>query len=472
MTGNIVIKTPAKEISVNNGFTANNGHLAFKDISVELEKNVTVSKPFYSQTPLFYSYIDHHFYASTDWRDLVTAIRDRGISLNLNYVYNYIQFQCPLTSETLCDKIYYLRGGETLDIDKNGDLSTSFVPPAPPGSEPAEPAEYLKERLIDILSGLDIAKSVFHISAGLDSSLLAILASRVHAAPLTLVTCKTRGRGASDEIHHVERFARDFNAHLTIQNFVDIDVFKKGQSLIEALGYPIAHPSHLVEFLLDETCKDKETVVTGRGPDEYLAGYEWHKEDYSRPEKHFDRVCVTKPVFLNELFKDFSPPGNNYSFWESRPTLRLTDRLSYDLRTIAEAWNIIHAGLGRWFNINLISPFLDKRLQRFFYFLDDDLKTRNGIPKWFLRESFKDLYPDYLLNAPKHGFRLDLQPYFSDYGFTGLFDILYTSSGFSQRYINEPFLRRMISETLQLKKNWGWQLWNIYLCSLAYLNIE
>lgn len=465
MKNNIVIDNSTGDVLVNNGFTENQDHLSFKDISIKMDKHIKISRECFSQTPLFYSVIDNHLYASTSWKDLVLLIREYDLSINLNYVYDYLQFQCPMTFETLCDKIFYLRGSETLTIDEKGNMSRYFTLPSP------GPAVPFKETLEKILTGLDIRHSVFHISSGLDTSILVLLASQIHARPVEAVTCKTRGKGASDEIGDVQQLTRDLNSHLTIYDFTAIDIFKKGASFIEAPGYPVAHPCHLVEFLLDEKCKDKKNIITGRGPDETLAGYEWHTPPFSSPDKHFNRVCVTKPGILNELMDGFSPPPDKYLFWKKQSFLTLRDRLLYDLRSISEAWDIIHAGIGRYFNINIKSPFMDKQLQRTLFFLDDDLKTRNGIPKWYLRETFKDLYPGYILNAPKRGFRLDLQPYFADYSFSELFDILYTSSEFSQRYLNKEVLKTMLNETLHAHKNWGWQIWSIYLCSLSYSNI-
>jgi asparagine synthetase B (glutamine-hydrolysing) len=465
MKPHLAINYSTGDILANKGFTGNEHRLFFKDISIKWGRNLEVSRACFSHTPFFYALIENCFYASTHWGELLSMIRDYHPSINLNYVYDYLQFQCPLTPETLCDKIFFLRNGESVTLDKNGKTTGYFIPIGAGASAP------LKKTLQDTLAKLNIPGSVFHISSGLDSSLLAILASQIHADRVKAITCRTRGRGASDEILVVEQLARDFNIDLTIYDFSHIDFFASGASLVKALGYPIGHPSHLVEFLLDQTCKTGNNVITGKGPDEYLAGYEWHQQQFSCPDRHFDRVCVTKPAVLNELLEDFSPPADRYVFWKDRSFLTLKDRLLYDLRSISEAWDIIHTGIASYLNINIISPFMDKQLRNSLFLLEDHLKTRNGIPKWYLRETFKDLYPDYMLQVPKRGLRLDLQPYFTDYSFSELFDLLYTSSEFSQKYIHKPLLEKMIEETLKGTRNWGWQTWSIYLCSLSYAAI-
>ncbi len=468
MKRHLVIDYSTEDILVNNGFTVNENRLFFKDISIKRGKNLEISKACFSQSPLFYSLMDNCFYASTSWKDLVSLLRDYKLSINLNYVYDYIQFQCPLTFETLCDQIFYLRSGETLNIYNAGRISRYFRSPA------HSPHKSFRKELENLLAKLDIDNFVFHISSGLDSSLLAILASRLHSTSIRLVTCSTRGRGASDEIQCVRRLARDLKADLEIHDFTTIPIFEKGAALVEALGFPIAHPSHLMELLLDENYKKIKNIITGRGPDEALAGYDWHTEKFSSPGEHFHRVCVTKPEILSQLLilKDFSLSPDKYLFWENHSRLTLKDRLLYDSRTICQAWDIIHEGIGNYLNIDIKSPFMDKQLQHILFFLDDNLKIRDGINKWYMRETFKEFYPDYILNAPKRGLRIDLQPYLTDYSFSRLFDILYTSSEFSQKYIDKPFLEKIINETLNGNRNWGWQLWSIYLCSLSYSNIK
>lgn len=468
MKNNIVINISSGDTRVNNGFTGHADSLSCKDISIKIGKKLEVTRECFSQTPLFYAVIDDCFYASTRCGDLLSLLQDYKPLLNLDYVYEYIQFQCPYTAATIYDGIYCLRNGETITIGAKEEVSTHFTTPA------HSPGTPLEKTLNDSLAKLNIAETVFHISSGLDSSILALLAAKIHSSPLQLVTCSTRGKGTADELDNVRRLAGELGADLTVYDFENINIFEEGAALVKALDYPVGHPSHLVEFLLDAECKDKTCVVTGRGPDETLAGYQWHREEYSSPEKHFDRVCVTKPEILNKLLP--GSPGSARSADEfhapGRQDLTLRDRLLYDLRSISEAWDIIHTGIAGYFSIDIESPFMDKKLRKTFFLLADDLKIRNGIHKWYLRESFKDLYPGYILDSPKQGLRLDLQPYLKEYGFSELFDLLYTSSDFSQRYIDKMFLKEMLNDTLDCKRNWGWQIWNIYLCSLFFSNFE
>ncbi|MCK4766003.1 MAG: asparagine synthase [Candidatus Aminicenantes bacterium] len=465
MKKNIAIKLSTGDILANNGFAAEKDRFCLGDVSIKMGKTLEISKDCFSSTPLFYAVAGDCFYASTNWLDLESSIREKNLFLNLDYVYDYIQFQCPRTAATMCDKIFYLRGGETLTVDEKGVPSTYFTPPA------ASAAVLLEDTLKDTLSSLDNKNTVYHISSGLDSSILTILAAGIHTAPLKLVTCKTRGKGAADELANVERLAERLKAGLKIYDFTNIDIFKEGIFLNDALGYPTGHPSHLIEFLLEKENRDKKYVVTGKGPDEVLAGYEWHKEEYSPAQAHFQRVCVTPPGFLDELLLNFSARGERYSFWEKQSTLSLRDRLLYDLQSISPAWEIIHSAIGTYFDICITSPFMNKQLRNTLFFLDDNLKIRNNIHKWYLRETFRDLYPDYILNFPKQGLRLDLQPYLRDFSFSELYHMLYKTAEFSQKYINETLLKKMIEETLNGKKNWGWQTWNIYLCSLFYAKL-
>jgi asparagine synthetase B (glutamine-hydrolysing) len=462
MSAHIIIDRSNGDVLANTGFNQKENSLIFGDISINIGNTLRVNRECFSQTPLFYSLMKGKFYASTHWQDLFVFLKKNQLFINLNYIRDYIQFQCPLTAETICDDIFYLRNGETLEVDEQGVLSLFFSPPSP--STKVD----IRQRLNDILSALDLEDSIFHISSGLDSSILFILASMLHSSPLKLITCRTRGKGASDELDCVEQLALDFNADLKIFDFSNIDIFKAGDPLIEAIGYPIGHPSHLLEFLLDEKCKKKSNVITGRGPDECLAGYQWHTQSYSSIDEYFNRKCVTKPDMLKELFTAPFPVKDNFFNLAGQSQMNLKDRLLFDLRSISEAWDIIQSGISTFFNINVVSPFMDKQLRNTMFHLDDHLKIKNNLQKWYLRDYFRDLYPDYILKGAKVGFRLDLQPYLMDYTFSELVSILYLSSEFCQKYLNKSFVEKILRETLNNERNWGWQIWGIYLCSLTY----
>ena len=445
-------------------------------ITVDVQGNIVIQKPALSSTPLFYANTPEVFIASSRWKVVCELLKKIGIrpKFNLHYVYNYLKFQCPFTDETFSVDIFYLRNGESVccqsDGKRIGDLQSFNL-----GLNPSPPD--LNSFLRGQLAGIDCANAFFHISSGLDSSILSILASEMYPrAPINAATLQTRGEGASDELETVYRLTEDFGFKLHVFDFKDFDIFVAGRELIEsALGYPIAHPSHLIRFLMDrEISKLSHVLVTGRGADESMAGYLWHIPEYADSERHLKRICVTPEELLRKIFRNGQnlpcqkPIKAGRNFWSSQTKLSLRRRIQYDLWTVFEAWNIIDRALARTLGVDICGPFLQPELMKALLALPDRFRIRKNRQKWLLRETFKNKYPEYILNSPKRVLRLDLQPYLTDFSYKELMNIIFEDSDFARKHLNRKGCEYLLRSTLEGARNFGWQIWSLYLCSVAY----
>ena len=430
-----------------------------------------ISKPWFSVTPLFYSFQRGLLVLSTSWLDLVALLKKYGLDHfpDTDYVQLYLQYQCPFTEHTFCYQIRYLRGGESLSI-QDGAVHTVFKDLEGDGHDYA--AAEFKADIRGSLEEIDFRKTCFHLSSGLDSSILTILAAGARGKQtLHAATCITRGRGASQELENVRRLSEDLKANLQVFDFSGIDIFEEGTAFIKGcLGYPIAHPSHLVEFLLDrEISGQSDFIVTGRGPDECLGGFEWHGDGFSDPALHRDRMTVTAPALVSRLLKRKGLNGFelNEDYWAPYRVLSLKDRLTYELLTLSEAWNIITEAISSSFDIHILSPFLDKKIRSGMFFLPDEAKLDSGNGKAFMKSTFRDEYPEYIRNFPKQGLRLDLKPYLDDYSCGEILDKLHADSSFLETYFNVDEIKNVIVQTRENVRNYGYQIWSIYLLSLA-----
>ncbi|MBN2467299.1 MAG: asparagine synthase [Deltaproteobacteria bacterium] len=457
-----------------------------KGITIECgpEESFLICRPRFSADPLFYSLTPHALIVSPNWLTALGFLKEYGVkpSLDLQYVRDYLAFQCPLTSATICREIAFVRNGECVRLNNDQEYRY-FVhyPSEIPATRTFEIPD-LEKTLKQQLADTDCDRAFFHLSSGLDSSILAILAAEINPGiQVSVATCQTRGQGSSDEIDVVRRLASAYGFRLRVFDFTTIDVLKSGRELIETvLGSPIGHPSHLIRFLLDRQIARYTTdIVTGRGADESLAGYQWHGSEYADPTSHRKRVRVTPDTVLRQLFPNDPESAAAYmpqdqEMGDGSEELTLRQRLQYDFLTIYEAWNIIDQALATALNVNVYNPFLDQNLLESLSVLPDHFLLRNGEQKWLLRETFRRRYPDYVLSSPKRGLRLDLQPYWGDFTPQELLDLLYNDSAFGKRYLAESACERLIHGTLDGTVNFGWQLWSLYLSSIAYelLNSE
>ena len=101
------------------------------------------------------------------------------------------------------------------------------------------------------------------------------------------------------------------------------------------------------------------------------------------------------------------------------------------------------------------------------FFLPDPAKLDSENGKAFMRKAFKDAYPEYILNFPKQGLRLDLKPYFDDYSCDEIFDKINVNPDFIDKHFYISEIKELIVKTKENVCNYGWQIWSIYLLALS-----
>lgn len=425
---------------------------------------VELSRDAWRSTPVFHRQEGTRLSWDSVYRRL-TRRAPTAAEVDRRYMAQYIAFQCPHTVRTISKSVKLLRPGETKLIHVSDGVYDAEYPTRQQTIQQSEfTPEVLRSELIEQISALSPTETVFHISSGLDSSILAILAAKVfNPSPVRLATCVTQGCGAADELANVRRLAHDLAADLQVFDFREVDIFAAGRTLIrDCLGYPTLHPSHLVEYLLDRSIACSATkIVNGKGPDDALAGYAWHNVEFSARAKYQSRVMVTPRSLTTELVK--APPDSTEEHWPpSSGDLTLRERILHDSRSVTESSNIIHESISKHLDIGIISPFMHPRIRRGMFELNDEHRISSGRQKVFLRTTFAADYPDYIANFPKMGLRLDLQPYFSQYAHGDLFERIVIDPGIAREYFSCERIRTMIHETLSGSRNYGWQLWSIF----------
>jgi asparagine synthetase B (glutamine-hydrolysing) len=442
--------------------------LANTDLTFSPDRNeVILARPWLSHRPVFVRRHDDSLYVSSDWESL---LRLGPAALDLGYVKDYLRFQAPLTERTFADGIRYVRHGERLRVRRDRCVTEPLPRPASP-----MPATAVVERLGALLpEGDDVC---FHLSAGLDSSLLCHLARRLGHV-VKAATLRTRGRGASDELDAVERLADEAGVALTVFDLRDFDLWQEGRRLIDCgLAYPVAHPSHLVRYLLDRSIAESglgRRVVTGRGADETLAGYDAHRDEFAEASRHLARVQCTSEAHIAALFVD-GPDGDalaNHARLASGGRMSLERRLEYDLGALFEAWNIVDSRLGPALGVEYVQPFLDRELMAMFLALPDGQKLAAGDQKVFLRRELGYLYPDYLLARPKLGLTIDIREYLRGDSVEGILARIHEPSAFATDCLSPGACRRLVEDTLDGRANHGWQIWSLYLCALTYRKLN
>lgn len=443
------------------------------NIKITISDKVHLHRKHFSESTVFYTYFNNNLIISNDFLSLVDALIHGKVefSYNMSYVYNYLMFQTPYTSETIVNEIDVLRAGEIVSIAFDGTKKT--IIDTPPRLEEKESILY--NELKKIPSKLNFSKSIFHLSAGLDSSLLALLSSKKTTEQISTVSFLTLGDGSNNEITVSNRLAEEMNSNHQIIDLRDVDIFAYGKEFIsEIIGYPIAHPSHILDFMVNKILSlDYEFIISGKGPDDCLGGYKWHTEEYKTIDEHKNRLTVTnekdlKFIFNNKFESDYNKFLKDFNIKES---LSLENKLNYDLASISSAWDIIHNAESNNLQSSILSPLNDEHIRMLMYNLPNEQKIDKKEQKVYLRRKFKDLYPKYLLDMPKYGLRLDISPYLKKIDKNNILNVIF-SSKIMEDNINKESVEKMIENAINGKKNMGWQIWSLYLVGQSINNLE
>jgi asparagine synthetase B (glutamine-hydrolysing) len=427
------------------------------------DEKLVIERPWFDTTPVFISVENGCAKLARHWSALAPFAE-----VDLHYVQDYLRYQTPFTRRTFCSGVAVVRNGQRWSITSDEPLRVTALPAPQP---PDQTLLAILEREI-AAAGPD---AVFHLSSGLDSSLLAIIAARSQTK-VSAATFRTRGRGASQEVNIVEELAEQFHMALEIYDLTEIDLWQEGINLIHAaLPYPIAHPSHLARYLLDRRLAETgvKTIVTGRGPDELLAGYDVHGPEFQNPDAYSRRITCTSEAWVDRLFQSPRPSEaqvERASLVEDGK-LSLAMRLRHDLHAGFEAWNMIDSGLAQCLDVRYVNPFLAADAAAFMFSRPDRDKFFNGSSKNYLRRSFAEFYPDYLLRGRKMGLTIDIREYLDGESVASLVRRLYDESPFGQRFLRREAVSALVEDTLSGQANYGWQIWSLYLCNVTYAQL-
>jgi asparagine synthase (glutamine-hydrolysing) len=108
-------------------------------------------------------------------------------------------------------------------------------------------------------------------------------------------------------------------------------------------------------------------------------------------------------------------------------------------------------------------PLLDRRVVEFAWHLPLEMKLRNGISKWALRQVLYRYVPRRLIERPKMGFAVPIDRWLRGALRGWAEDLLDEKTLRAQGYLNVTLVRQTWDEHLSGKRNWHYQLWSILM---------
>ncbi len=229
--------------------------------------------------PLYYATREGALYFGSELKALVAANQFK-LSISEQAVDTFLTFMfipAPLTIYNEIKKLepgHYIRYAENkLEIIKYWDLKIDQKK----GQDKSNDTESVLVDSIKKHLQSDVPMGAF-VSGGIDSSLVAAIASQNLKYPLSAFTVffKAKNNSLDDERPYVYELARKYNINVNEltceQDFLDI-----ADEIIDAFDEPFGDDSVIPNYYICQyAAKDVKVVLSGLGGDELFAGYRRH----------------------------------------------------------------------------------------------------------------------------------------------------------------------------------------------------
>lgn len=457
--------------------------------------------------PFFYYWEDGKFEVCSQLRPLFnndSKVSEEAISIYLDCGYVPSPY-------SILENVYKLPPGNFMVIDLNKKSKTiseywnlNLVSESKITYENAK--NELHELIIDavkIRMQSDVPLGAF-LSGGIDSSLVAAIASKLSNVPVNTFTI-----GFEDPKYDESKVAQQF-AEIIGSNHNEIickteDILNMLPTFIKVYDEPFSDSSALPSLLLNSVTKQHATVaLSGDGGDESFLGYlnfdlmdkfekanivpffirkflsilPWYKIFKGRPET-IKGILKSKNSddFSWKIFTGYDSLQKNeksswkthyqgYKKWAKNPKQRLAD-LNIKLWLENDS-NVKVDRASMAFSVEVRSPFLDYRIVEFARKLPVEYRYDKGIKKKIIKDILKEYIPEKIFNQPKKGFSIPIDLWLKNELKSDIVEKLNDDFLNSIPNLDVAKFKRKMDSYFKGKYDYSSTIWRIYILALWY----
>ena len=226
--------------------------------------------------PFYYAVVNGVLYFASEVKALLPFLP--RVETDANGLADYLTFQFPLAGKTLFKGVQELLPGHFLRV-RNGTVETRRYWEVYFEPDFDHTADYYERRTQELLAdsiSFHLRADVpigSYLSGGLDSSIVASLASTTHGPGMMGFTGRF-GMPGFDESRYARSVAEDRGFELHEIEIGPDDFVERIGEVIYHLDYPVAGPGSFPQFMVSElAAKHRKVVLGGQGGDEIFGGY-------------------------------------------------------------------------------------------------------------------------------------------------------------------------------------------------------
>ncbi len=264
-------------------------------------------------------------------------------------------------------------------------------------------------------------KLAFYLSGGLDSSLIAAIATKHNKGKINTFSISFEDKHYDETMYQdmISKFTNSNHKRLTVSSN---DIIENIESIVKIIQSPIIKTGLCPMYLLSKFVKDNgfDAVLSGEGADEIFGGYDIYKEVKIREFCQKDPLSKNRPL----LYKRLYPYVNGYG-------------------------NLNNASLTSFFNQVKLDELFSSHLTRFkagdycYQFFSDNVKDK--LKQYDYKKELEKSLPsnyDVFSNIAKAQ-SLEIQTFLNNYLLLLQGDCIAMSNGISCKY---PFLDNDVTE--------------------------
>ncbi len=455
--------------------------------------------------------------------ELDSLLRSGMVEKELNFAAldDYFRRLYISGAQTIFENVFQLGAGERLAFNEGEPKITRYWQPefridtTWTLDSAAEAYLELLRDAVQMQRVSDVPLGAF-LSGGLDSSSVVALLSEMGGPPV-----KTFSIGFDDSEANELPYARCVAEHFATDHTEEIMTPNPVATLPELTRHfaqPFADSSALPMWLVSKLARQNVTVaLSGDGGDELFAGYTWlHMNRRVAEYRHvpkalrsiIDSALRLAPntstmnrvrAFSRDSFLDahtsFHRRQTRFSA-EQREALYRSDiprGLEYAPQDNAEASDLseddwmLAQDLAHYLPDDILTkvdrtsmavsletrvPLLDHRIVEFACTLPFELKYQGGISKRVVKQAFKDILPQKILEQRKRGFSIPVQRWFREDLSEHFREVALAPGAHCHEYLNEKAMGTVLNDHLSQKANLGHHLWAVLAFEhwLQYIN--
>ena len=469
--------------------------------------------------PFYYAIVDQMLYFASEVKALLPFVGK--IETDLDGFKDYLAFQFCLAGKTLFRNIQELLPAHTLSIS-NGQVEVKRFWEIYYDVDYYHTGRYFEEQLrtlladsVDLHLRADVPLGAY-VSGGLDSSIVASLASRQANGEFLGFLGKFSfsrdydeseyGRALSEHcsfaLHEVDITAQDF-----IENLRDV---------IYYMDYPSAGPGAFPQYMVSRLAsRHRKVVLGGQGSDEIFGGYTryliayfeqcikaaiegtmhngnfvvtyesiipnltalenykpllqefWREGLFQEMDRRYFRLINRAPQLGEEIrwesLNDYSPYETFRSIFNG-PNVRKESYFDlmthFDFKTLLPALLHVEDRMSMAHGLESRVPMLDHPLVEFAATIPADIKFKDGMMKRVLKDASRSIIPEVIYNRKdKMGFPTPLTEWIKGAAHDFVCDVFSTKNAQERTLVDN----RKVAEKLSRETRFGRNIWGL-LC--------